>query len=430
MDRRLQQRYWTLVSSHMKAANSTCAAMSKLPKNEASAFAATQATWRFLNNERVSLHDLMVPIRQAALRATQDSHSAYMLAVHDWSKICCGNHTSKQDLAQLTHKTDIGYELYSCLMVDGDTGVSVAPMEFRLETGTEIHHTQEPELIQEQWHIDQVAGVMKSARGWGIKQKIVHVIDQEADSIAHYRKWASEGELFLVRSEDRSVLWRGKPRRFSSIVRTLLQEDAFMQAHTILFRGVEHELRIASSDVILHRPAQPRKEGKQIYVSGEPLPVRLVVSRVYDEKNRKKAEWYLLTNVDSSVSATQIANWYYWRWRIESFFKLLKSSGFQIEHWQQSSGAAIARRLLIAAMACVYIWQLERDASPQAIEMKDLLVQLSGRQMKRKRLHTAPAMLAGLEKLLTMFAILETHSIDNIRRLAKTVLPAQLLNSS
>lgn len=193
---------------------------------------------------------------------------------------------------------------------------------------------------------------------------------------------------------------------------------------------MQHELRVAQSDVILHRPAQPRINGKQVYVSGEPLPMRLVVTRVYDEKKRKKAEWYLLTNVDSQVSEFEIANWYYWRWHIESFFKLLKSAGFELEHWQQSSGAAIARRLVIASMACVYIWQLERDASPEATEMKNLLIQLSGRQMKRTRPHTAPALFAGLEKLLTMLAVLETHSIEQIRRLAEKVLPVQLTNSS
>lgn len=182
--------------------------MAKLPSNSASAFAATQAAWRFLNNDRISLHDLMVPIRQAALQASANSNSSYMLAVHDWSKISCGSHSSKKDIGQFTHQYDIGYELYSCLLVDGSSGTPLAPLELRLETGTEIHHTQDPEHIQEHWHIDQMAGVMQSARGWGFKQKIVHVVDQEGDSIWHFRKWFSQGELFLVRSEDRSALWR------------------------------------------------------------------------------------------------------------------------------------------------------------------------------------------------------------------------------
>lgn len=372
----------------------------------------------------------MVPIRSAGCAASSDSDSGYMLAVHDWSKISCGTHKSKRDLARLTHQHDIGYELYSCLMIDGDSGRPLAPMEFRLETGTEIHHTQDPHLVEEAWHVDQVAGVMKSTKTWDVEQKIVHVIDQEADSVGHFRKWASDNELFLVRSEDRRVLWRNESRRFSSIVRTLLQENSFQMRKTIMFRDKQHELRVAETDVVLHRPARPRRNGKRTAVSGVPLPLRLIISRVYDQRNRKQAEWFLLTNTPMEVAGLQIAHWYYWRWRIESFFKLLKSSGFEIEYWQQQKGEAFARRLLVAAMACVVVWQLELTDTEESREMKTLLVKLSGRQMKRTRPFTAPAMLAGLEKLLPMMEILETHTISQIRALARKTLPLELFDSS
>jgi hypothetical protein len=408
-------------------ANPQAAAIAKLPSCSSS-FAATQAAWRFFKNERVSLRELAVPMREAGRTAANQSSSDYVLAVHDWSKLRFGSHLSKKDLAQLTHEHDIGYELYSCLLVDGQSGIPLAPMEFRLETGTEIHHTQDPELVADEWRVDRVAGVMKSAHSWGVERKIVHVIDQEADSIGHYRQWAAKGDLFLVRSEDRRVLWRGEPRRFSSIVRTLLGERAFQSQATISFGDKPHELRVAETEVVLHRPAQPRKNGKQSYVAGHPLPLRLIVSRVYDQNNRKKAEWYLLTNAPPDATASSIASWYYWRWRIESFFKLLKSSGFEIEHWQQETGEAIAKRLLVAAMGCVVVWQLQRDNSPASVKMKQILIQLSGRQMKRQRPITTPALLAGLEKLIPLLEILETHTIQELKQLVKKTLPPQLIN--
>lgn len=428
MERRLQKRFWGLVASHMAVASPQAAAMAKMP-SAPSSFAATQAAWRFFNNERVSLHDLMVPIRDAGRQALKQHSPEYVLAVHDWSKVGCGDHTSKKDLAQLTHEHDVGYELYSCLMVDATSGIPLAPMELRLDTGREIHHTQDPQWIEEVWHTDQITGVMHSARSWGVDAKIVHMVDQEADSVSHYRLWSQMGELFLVRSEDRSVLWRGEQRRFSSLVRTLLREDAFQVEKNISFRGRTHELRVASTEVTLNRPAKTRKNGKQVDVPGPPQVLRLIVSRVYDEKNRKRAEWFLLTNAPEEVTPAQIAEWYYWRWRIETFFKLLKSSGFELEHWRQATGAAFARRLVVAAMACVFIWQLERSEDQETLEMKTLLVKLSGRQMKRSRPFTAPAMLAGLEKLLCMLDILETHSIGEIRNLARKTLPPQLLDT-
>ena len=58
-----------------------------------------------------------------------------------------------------------------------------------------------------------------------------------------------------------------------------------------------------------------------------------------------------------SVAAQTIAQWYYWRWRIENYFKLLKSAGQHLEEWQQTTAKAIASRLLVAATACVVVWR-------------------------------------------------------------------------
>ncbi|QDT74099.1 hypothetical protein I41_32940 [Lacipirellula limnantheis] len=51
-------------------------------------------------------------------------------------------------------------------------------------------------------------------------------------------------------------------------------------------------------------------------------------ARVVDSDDCILATWTLLTNVaQQDADASKIALWYYWRWRIESFFKLLKSHG-------------------------------------------------------------------------------------------------------
>jgi len=75
----------------------------------------------------------------------------------------------------------------------------------------------------------------------------------------------------------------------------------------------------------------------------------LVVERLIDKQGEVVAQWILLTNVDKSVSVQTVATWYYYRWKIESYFKLLKSAGFNLEKWQQQTPQAIFRRLLIAS---------------------------------------------------------------------------------
>jgi hypothetical protein len=130
----------------------------------------------------------------------------------------------------------------------------------------------------------------------------------------------------------------------------------------------------------------------------------------------------LLARVDEAVSAERLALWYYWRWNIESFFKLMKQAGHQLEEWEQEKGLAIFKRLLIAAAACINVWDLMRTKTPEAEEACEFLVRLSGRQMKRDVPVTASALLDGIFKLLTLIETLQNYSIDELKAFAQTAL--------
>ena len=85
------------------------------------------------------------------------------------------------------------------------------------------------------------------------------------------------------------------------------------------------------------------KERQKNTRSGAPGEALLVISRILSELGEIEAEWLLLSNV-KDIDASTIALWYYWRWKIETFFKLMKSAGHQLEVWQQESALAIAKR--------------------------------------------------------------------------------------
>jgi len=63
-DERLSKRWRKLVRSQMKAASRLAAGAGGLASSKA--FAATQAAWRFYNNERITLAELIVPHRDYA----------------------------------------------------------------------------------------------------------------------------------------------------------------------------------------------------------------------------------------------------------------------------------------------------------------------------------------------------------------------------
>lgn len=62
-DERLENRWLFLVRSQMKVSSALAAGVGGLPNSKA-AFAATQAAWRFYNNERVEFHELLEPMRE------------------------------------------------------------------------------------------------------------------------------------------------------------------------------------------------------------------------------------------------------------------------------------------------------------------------------------------------------------------------------
>ncbi|WLI20517.1 hypothetical protein PSH88_10960 [Pseudomonas wuhanensis] len=183
---------------------------------------------------------------------------------------------------------------------------------------------------------------------------------------------------------------------------------------------------VGETAVVLTRQAQPftkdRADRKTLRKSGEPLPARLVVSRILGADGHLLAEWYLLSNLEQEVADERLALWYYWRWRIESYFKLLKGGGHQLENWQQESGEAVFKRLLIASQACAVSWRLMRAKGEFAEQTRDFLVRLSGRQMKRSQPVTASALLAGLYMLLAMCETLEQYTPQELAGFAKEAI--------
>jgi hypothetical protein len=81
----------------------------------------------------------------------------------------------------------------------------------------------------------------------------------------------------------------------------------------------------------------------------------------------------------------------------------------------------------------VIVWHLARDASPQAHEMRQVLVRLSGRQIKRctkRPTFTEPALLAGLGVLMPMRCVLEEYTVGELIQLARQGLPCDALMSA
>jgi hypothetical protein len=426
LEKRLQRRYEQLVQAHCGQGKATAAGPRPLP-TEAEAFAATQAAWRFWRNPRVTLPRLAQPLLAYAGQVVPQACRRYVLAVHDWSHLNYAAHAAKRDRRPGDHPGELGYDLHGTLLVSDVDGRPLAPVYQGLRAADGVHDSRFERVQAPAASLDGLESVfaLVAAQGW--PRPAVHVLDREADSVGHYRAWHKAGHRFLVRADaERLVLHDGQERSLGAVVEHLQRRGAFRFSREVEYHGRPARQEVAEAAVVLHRDAfQHRVEDGQKRkrrVRGAPLPLRLVVSRVYGPDEELLAQWLLFSNVPAEVTAAELALWYYWRWRIESYWKLLKSAGQEVEHWQQETAAALARRLLVAAMACALVWRVARDPTPAGAELRCLLVRLSGRQMGWGVECTAPALLAGLWVLLAMREALEQYSAADLQRLAAVAL--------
>jgi len=436
LDERHRHRFHRLVSEHAHAVNAAVSGLSARP-GTAAPFAAARAMTRFLNHDGVPFHALIEPAQDAVREALASSPAAVALVVHDWCMFAFHTHASKGDRLRRSHGTDVGYELGTALVVDAADGRPLGPVELRLRTADGLLSTRPGDTAAPPGHVDELLDAMRAVRRGDFGKTLVHVVDREADSVGHYRAWHAGGHRFVVRADaDRFAMWNGRERKLSAVVAGLACEfedvrDGRGEPEVVTIRAGTGRVRVAETAVTLHKPARrntgERTAGghkRRVDVPGPPIPLRLVVTRVADANGTVLAEWCLLTNVDGATAdAAAVGRWYAWRWRIETFHKLLKTAGTNAEEWQQESGAAFLRRLCVAVMACLTVWHLQRDEGEDAARLRRILVRLSGRQMGHRVESTAPSLLAGLEKLLALDDLLRTEDLADILALARRVLP-------
>lgn len=330
----------------------------------------------------------------------------------------------------MTHATDVGYELQSSVLVSDCTGDPLAAPVQNLVTAEGVWQSRASRIqANDLSHLDELTERIAWLEAQKLEKPLVHIIDREADSVGHLRTWSARNWNWLVRvKEGNCVSFGGKTLKLSDVASTL----TFIRVREVVNKGQTAEQWLAGTDVVLSRKAKPKRKdasgNRSKPQAGKAIRVRLVVSRIYDSNGTLLAQWYLLSNLSLNVSDAQLALWYYYRWQIESYFKLLKEAGHQLESWEQETGLAIFKRILIAGCASVLAWRLMRTTDEVGQKTRDFLVRLSGRQMKRSQPITAPALLDGMFKLFAMLETFQQYSMADLQQFADFAFPRLFSN--
>jgi len=410
------------MKSQQRATNGFKILMSK------DALAQVQAVWRFLNNPNVTIKALFAPVTTHLEQEIENQCDEYVLVASDWSNIDYKNHESKSDRIYVKGKNTCKqnmYDLQSSLALSDRTGEPIAPMVHNLKTSKNIYSTYDDNIDMNLTHMEELLIRANYIRD-NIKtdKKKVHITDREADVIASMRAFNKENHLLLFRGKDNS-----KVQYFDEDLKKDIDIKQGELAKRLPLGKVVKSIKYRKKDVTIYAnecnititrdatKSTKTKDGKIkiIKTPGKPLNLRFIVERLVDKDGNIVAQWILLSNIfDDKVTASTLANWYYYRWKIESYFKLLKSSGFNLEEWQQRDPLAIFKRLLVVSNSSMFVWKIANDKSANAKRLRDILIQLSGRQMQRKIEWTYPALLGGLESYLTTVDLLTRFSIDEI----------------
>jgi len=415
-----------LIKSAIKSQQRATNGLKVLMGNDA--LAQVQAVWRFLNNLNVTIKALFTPVTKHLEQEIENQCDKYTLVASDWSNIDYKNHESKSDRIYVKGKDTCKqnmYDLQSSIALSDTTGEPIAPVVHNLKTSKKIYSTYDENIDMNLTHMQELLLRANYIRD-NIKtdKKMVHIVDRESDVIASMRAFSKENHLLLFRGKDNS-----KVQFFDKDLKKNIDIKQGDLAKRLPLGKVVKSIKYRKKDVTIYanecnititRDATKNtktKDGKTkiIKTPGKPLELRFIVERLVDKNGNIVAQWILLSNVfDDDVTASTLANWYYYRWKIESYFKLLKSSGFNLEEWQQRDPLAIFKRLLVVSNSSMYIWKIANDKSANAKKIRDILIQLSGRQMQRDIEWTYPALLGGLESYLMTVDLLTRFSVDEI----------------
>ena len=401
----------------------------KILLGKSKAFSQVQASWRFLNNENVTVEALFEPIKESTKEEIEKHCKEYLLAMSDWSHLDYKKHHKKEELESKNKKNNskqLGYDLQTTIAVSDKTGDPIAPLVHNLKTSEKVYSTYDENIDMGKTHLEELASRTKAIKNeLNTDKKIVHIVDRESDCVAFIRELDKNNELFLLRvKKSASVYYLEEEKSVKQgELANKLSLGKFVK--TIKYNNKKVKIYVNECDVEVRRDAHKtfiNKEGKKSIkkTSGDAVKARFIVERLVDEQDNVVAEWLLISNVlDKAVSAETLATWYYYRWKIESYFKLLKSSGFNLEEWQQKKPIALFKRLLVVSFSCLLVWKIANDNSQNAKKVRDFLVLLSGRLIERGKEFTLPALLAGLESYLQMMDIMLLFSREELLDMKK-----------
>jgi hypothetical protein len=329
--------------------------------------AELEAAYRFFGNPVVT-PDVVLSAHFENTRA-RAAIEPTVLVVHDSSTFAFDPHGARIGLGRVRANGQAFFAHASLVLADDDSRrpLGLAALSTWIRGEKPAAGAERPRWFDH---------VQLSAERLGGPQKLIHVMDREADDFALLARLVEGGHRFIIRvAKDRLLAestWREsvKLSHASARIECAIHREAKLSKRTDRSRSPQQKtlhpsrgtriakLAIGATSITLKRP---KPQEKTLAAS---LPIHLV--RVWEPEppfGEEPIEWLLLTTepIDSAEALLRIVDRYRARWTIEEYFKALKT-GCAFSERQLGDYEGLVNALAVFAPIACRLLALRTDA--------------------------------------------------------------------
>ena len=368
-DKRLGDRLKRIVNDFI---SSTQSPINKVSGN----WAGTKAAYRFFQNEKIDYTDIIS--HHAKSTNIRSSNESVILALQDTTYFNYTDHPNTEGLGLLSrftgkHKADIltkGIYMHCTLAVNTD-GIPLGLLDQKI-TAREVlskektalkkrsHNTALP--IEEKESIRWLDSMRVATSIFSNKtDRLVTVADREADIYDLFLLAQKLNTNFLIRASKNRKINKTAVHSENSgelIWDFMKSQNKLGSIQIELPKKENHPARKANCDLKISKitvlPPRHFKGDKSQKLGLDLFAIQVVETG--PPKGVEKIDWTLYTNlpVNNFQEAVEKVKWYCLRWRIEVYFKVIKS-GFQVERCRLETADRLVRYL---AVISVVAWRV------------------------------------------------------------------------
>ena len=327
----------------------------------------TKAAYRFFQNDSVSVKEITESHAKASVKRASEYDR--VLVIQDTTYMSYKHHPKTKGLCVISkdrNGKDINGIIMHTAMTVSTEGLPLGVIDQQIYSRPEL--TEEEKETKRKTNNADIPYEEKESYRWGKsslvtkrmfseqKVQIVMMGDREIDSYDFLELSETNKIDYLIRGKNRRKIkdLNGKDVDLyeyfdSESVKGILNVEILPKQNTKSRTAI---CEIKYSKIVIEKPTRNKTEQKSsielyaIYVNEKDTP-----------ENIEPIKWLLLTNlpVRTEAEAREKIDWYCLRWRIEIFFKILKS-GLKVEDCRLSQMERLKRYLTIMS---IIAWRIQ-----------------------------------------------------------------------